>query len=38
MATTDLDLGRYKIGWSDKVVYLYEPKKGLNEDVVRQIS
>src|SRR4051812_49034113 len=38
MATTDLDLGRYKLGWSDKVDYLYEPKKGLNEDVVRQIS
>src|SRR5437763_1791041 len=38
MATTDLDLGRYKLGWSDKVDYLYEPKKGLNEDVGRQIS
>src|SRR5437588_5514501 len=38
MATTDLDLGRYKLGWSDKVDYIYEPKKGLNEDVVRQIS
>src|SRR5437764_1372413 len=38
MATTDLDLGRYKLGWSDKVDYIYEPKKGLSEDVVRQIS
>ena len=38
MATTDLDLGRYKLGWSDKVDYMYEPKKGLSEDVVRQIS
>jgi Fe-S cluster assembly protein SufB len=38
MTTTDLDLGRYKLGWSDKVDYLFEPKKGLNEDVVRQIS
>jgi Fe-S cluster assembly protein SufB len=38
MATTDLDLGRYKLGWSDKVDYLYEPKKGLSEEVVRQIS
>src|SRR5437764_10703833 len=38
MATTDLDLGRYKLGWSDKVDYIYEPKKGLNEDVVRHIS
>jgi Fe-S cluster assembly protein SufB len=38
MTTTDLDLGRYKLGWSDKVDYVYEPKKGLNEAVVRQIS
>jgi Fe-S cluster assembly protein SufB len=38
MATTDLDLGRYKLGWSDKVDYIYTPKKGLNEQVVREIS
>jgi Fe-S cluster assembly protein SufB len=38
MATTDLDLGRYKLGWSDKVDYVFEPKKGLSEDVVNQIS
>src|SRR5579864_3112606 len=38
MATTDLDLGRYKLGWSDTVDYAFTPKKGLNEDVVREIS
>src|SRR5207248_3090185 len=38
MATTDLDLGRYKLGWSDQVDYIGTPKKGLNEEVVRQIS
>ena len=38
MATTDLDLGRYKLGWSDKVDYQYTPKKGINEQVVREIS
>ena len=38
MATTDLDLGRYKLGWADKVDYVFEPKKGLNADVVNQIS
>jgi Fe-S cluster assembly protein SufB len=38
MTTTDLDLGRYKLGWSDKVDYIYTPKKGLNEAVVREIS
>src|SRR5246127_4685738 len=38
MATTDLDLGRYKLGWSDTVDYAFTPKKGLSEDVVREIS
>jgi Fe-S cluster assembly protein SufB len=38
MATTDLDLGRYKLGWSDTIEYAFTPKKGLNEDVVREIS
>ena len=36
MAT--IDLGRYKLGWSDTVDYAFTPKKGLNEDVVREIS
>ncbi|HZD65815.1 MAG TPA: Fe-S cluster assembly protein SufB, partial [Acidimicrobiales bacterium] len=40
MATTtpDLDLGRYKLGWSDVEDYVYKPKKGLNADVVREMS
>ncbi|TML43791.1 MAG: Fe-S cluster assembly protein SufB [Actinobacteria bacterium] len=39
MATTDLDLGRYKLGWADTAVeYALTPKKGLSEDVVREIS
>jgi Fe-S cluster assembly protein SufB len=38
MTTTDLDLGRYKLGWADTVDYAFTPKKGLNEDVVREIS
>ena len=38
MAVTDLDLGRYKLGWSDKVDYAFTPRKGLDEDVVREIS
>jgi Fe-S cluster assembly protein SufB len=38
MTATDLDLGRYKLGWSDTVDYAFTPKKGLNEDVVREIS
>ncbi|MDQ1438038.1 MAG: Fe-S cluster assembly protein SufB [Acidimicrobiaceae bacterium] len=38
MTTTDLDLGRYKLGWSDTVEYAFTPKKGVSEDVVREIS
>ena len=38
MATADLDLGRYKLGWSDTVDYAVTPKRGLNEEVVREIS
>ena len=38
MATTDLDLGRYQLGWSDAENYVFKPKKGLNEDIVREMS
>src|SRR5438270_7601326 len=38
MATTDLDLGRYKLGWSDVEDYIFKPKKGLNSDIVREMS
>ena len=38
MVATALDLGRYKLGWSDTVEYAFKPKKGLSEDVVREIS
>jgi Fe-S cluster assembly protein SufB len=39
MATTDLDLGRYKLGWSDvEDYYVYKPKKGLNADIVEEMS
>ncbi len=41
MATTaqDLDLGRYQLGWSDvEDYYVFKPKKGLSEDIVREMS
>jgi Fe-S cluster assembly protein SufB len=43
MAATDtavsgIDLGKYKLGWNDGDAFVYKPKKGLNEDVVRDIS
>jgi Fe-S cluster assembly protein SufB len=38
MATTELDLGRYKLGWSDPEQYVFKPRKGLNEDIVKEMS
>ena len=38
MTTTDLDLGKYKLGWSDDEDYVFKPKKGLNEAIVREMS
>jgi Fe-S cluster assembly protein SufB len=39
MAVTGIDLGKYKLGWSDSTAgYAYEPKKGVNADIVREIS
>ena len=38
MAVTDLDLSKYKLGWSDAEDYVFKPKKGLNEDIVREMS
>ncbi len=38
MAVTDLDLGRYKLGWSDVEEYVFKPKRGLNTDIVQEMS
>ncbi len=40
MSATDIgiDLGKYKLGWHDEQEYVYTPKRGLSEDVVREIS
>ena len=39
MAVRGIDLGKYKLGWADSTDdYVYTPKKGLNEDIVRDIS
>lgn len=40
MSSTDLgiDLGRYKLGWSDEENYVFKPKKGLSEDIIREMS
>jgi Fe-S cluster assembly protein SufB len=38
MAVSGIDLGKYKLGWNDADQFVYKPKKGVNEDVVRDIS
>jgi Fe-S cluster assembly protein SufB len=39
MAVTGVDLGKYKLGWADSTAdYAFVPKKGLNEEIVREIS
>ena len=38
MAVTDLDLGRYKLGWSDAEDYVFKPKRGLDTDMLHEMS
>ena len=38
MAVSGIDLGKYKLGWNDADQFVYKPKKGVNEAVVRDIS
>ena len=33
-----VDLSRYKLGWHDDIDYIFKPKKGLNEAIVREMS
>jgi Fe-S cluster assembly protein SufB len=34
----DLDLSKYSLGWSDEAEYAFKPEKGLNKQVIEQIS
>ena len=38
MAVSDVDLGKYKLGWNDGDQFVYRPRKGVDEHVVRDIS
>ena len=33
-----IDLGKYQLGWSDEEDYVFKPKKGLNEEILREMS
>ena len=34
----NLDLGKYQLGWADEEDYVFKPKKGLNLDIVKEMS
>jgi Fe-S cluster assembly protein SufB len=38
MTKVDLDLGRYKLGWSDEESYVFKPRKGLSREIVEEMS
>ncbi|NNE95350.1 MAG: Fe-S cluster assembly protein SufB, partial [Acidimicrobiales bacterium] len=38
MTGENLDLGKYKLGWSDEEDYVFKPKRGLNLDIVKEMS
>ena len=41
MTTTSnigVDLGNYALGWSDEEDYVFKPRRGLDSDIVREIS
>jgi Fe-S cluster assembly protein SufB len=38
MSSVDVDLGAYQLGWADEEDYVFKPEKGLDEDIIRQIS
>ena len=38
MSATELDLSRYKLGWSDEEDYVFKPRRGLDEDIIREMS
>ena len=38
MSSLDLDLSKYELGWSDAENYVFKPKRGLTEAIVREMS
>ena len=38
VAVQGIDLGKYKLGWHDSEQNVFKPKKGLNTEIVREIS
>ena len=36
--TVGIDLGKYQLGWSDEEDYVFKPRKGLDEEIIREMS
>ena len=37
-ADIGVDLGKYQVGWADEEDYVFKPKKGINEEIIREMS
>ncbi|MDE0195931.1 MAG: Fe-S cluster assembly protein SufB, partial [bacterium] len=37
-STIGVDLGNYALGWSDEEDYVFKPRRGLDADIVREMS
>ena len=33
-----IDIGKYQLGWSDEEDYIFKPKKGLNSEIIKEMS
>ena len=38
MAVQGIDLGKSKLGWHDTETGVFKPKKGLNHDIIKEMS
>ena len=38
MTDIGIDLSRYQLGWSDVEDYVFKPRRGLDEDLIREMS
>ena len=38
MSNLELDLSKYQLGWHDDVDYIFKPRRGLDETLVREMS
>ena len=37
-ADIGVDLSKYKLGWADEEDYIFKPKKGIDTDIINEMS